>query len=346
VPASRFLGEIATFGALSAMAERPPIGGSAYSVLGVDPGADEKTIKKHYHQIAKHWHPDVSKQADADAVFGHVVRSYTLLTNQRQRKLYDFLLANSVPNMHVPEEFLAFYNNGTYAKHVDRLFQNRHMIGWALAGGALTLVASWRASQLLRRSPAGPPPIHDEQAGHPAGAATAADAADAAVAADADNHSARPASTLAAGSSAATAAVGGLLGGAGGAGFGIAGGLSGAVGARWTFAMALAGVVAGRFALPVVEARAVVGGRLRALRSHAAHQLVAYSRPLCEVAAAATAVLLLRRAHPATNAIELHIRTLKASLAGGVGGHGVARFACREPEVQAARRELELDSSS
>ena len=67
------------------MAERPNIGGStAYQVLDVDTTADAKTIKKRYHQIARHWHPDVPP--GREVVFGHVVRSYQLLTNAQQRR--------------------------------------------------------------------------------------------------------------------------------------------------------------------------------------------------------------------------------------------------------------------
>ena len=99
-------------------------------------------------------------------------------------------------------------------------------------------------------------------------------------------------------------------------------------------------MVVGRYALPTLEARAVVGGRLRMLQSDAAQLLVAYSRPLCEVAAAASAVLLMRRAEPATRVVELHIRALRAGVTGGFAGHGVGRLACRDAEVQAARREL------
>ncbi|MFA7541397.1 MAG: DnaJ domain-containing protein, partial [Lysobacterales bacterium] len=37
-----------------------------YKVLGVEAGADDAEIKKAYRRLARKYHPDVSKEADAE----------------------------------------------------------------------------------------------------------------------------------------------------------------------------------------------------------------------------------------------------------------------------------------
>jgi hypothetical protein len=40
-----------------------------YSALGIPASSDDKTIKRAYRKLALQWHPDVSKNPDAEAVF-------------------------------------------------------------------------------------------------------------------------------------------------------------------------------------------------------------------------------------------------------------------------------------
>ena len=49
-----------------------------YAILGVQPTDDLKTIKTAYRRLARKYHPDVSKENDAEAKFKAV--SYTHLT--------------------------------------------------------------------------------------------------------------------------------------------------------------------------------------------------------------------------------------------------------------------------
>jgi curved DNA-binding protein len=37
-----------------------------YAVLGIDPKADDKAVKVAYKKLARQFHPDVSKHADAE----------------------------------------------------------------------------------------------------------------------------------------------------------------------------------------------------------------------------------------------------------------------------------------
>ena len=117
----------------------------------------------------------------------------------------------------------------------------------------------------------------------------------------------------------------------------VASGVRGAAGARATTLSAVVGALAGRGLLPALETNLLGGRRLRGPQSAEAQAAVAYSRPLCEAAAAATGVLLLRRALPTTRPAELHLRAVRAALVGAMAGHAVSRLACRHAEVQHAR---------
>jgi curved DNA-binding protein len=62
-----------------------------YVLLGVDPGADEKTIKSAYRKLARKYHPDVSKEADAENKFKEVSEAYEVLRDPEKRAEYDQL---------------------------------------------------------------------------------------------------------------------------------------------------------------------------------------------------------------------------------------------------------------
>ncbi len=60
-----------------------------YEVLGVARDADEPTLKKAFRRLARHLHPDVSKEPDAEARFRDVTEAYEVLSNSETRALYD-----------------------------------------------------------------------------------------------------------------------------------------------------------------------------------------------------------------------------------------------------------------
>lgn len=60
-----------------------------YEVLGVEKSASKAEIKKAYRQLAKKYHPDVNKAADAEEKFKEVQEAYEILSNDQKRAAYD-----------------------------------------------------------------------------------------------------------------------------------------------------------------------------------------------------------------------------------------------------------------
>ncbi len=60
-----------------------------YKILGVDRDADADTIKRAYRKLARKYHPDVSKEPDAEDRFKEVQEAYEVLQDPEKRKAYD-----------------------------------------------------------------------------------------------------------------------------------------------------------------------------------------------------------------------------------------------------------------
>ncbi len=60
-----------------------------YEVLGIDKTADPATIKKAYRTLAKKYHPDISKEPNAEQKFKEIAESYDILSNPEKRSMYD-----------------------------------------------------------------------------------------------------------------------------------------------------------------------------------------------------------------------------------------------------------------
>ncbi len=60
-----------------------------YEVLGVERGASADAIRKAYRSLAREYHPDVNKSADASTRFAEVQEAYDVLSDAEKRKAYD-----------------------------------------------------------------------------------------------------------------------------------------------------------------------------------------------------------------------------------------------------------------
>ena len=56
-----------------------------YASLGLLRGASEADIKKAYRKLAHKYHPDVSKEAGAEARFKEIAEAYQTLKDPRKR---------------------------------------------------------------------------------------------------------------------------------------------------------------------------------------------------------------------------------------------------------------------
>jgi curved DNA-binding protein len=65
-----------------------------YSIMGVERGASQDEVKRAYRKLARKFHPDVSKEADAETRFKEVGEAYAVLKDPEKRAAYDQLGAN------------------------------------------------------------------------------------------------------------------------------------------------------------------------------------------------------------------------------------------------------------
>lgn len=65
-----------------------------YKILGVDRKADGDAVKQAYRRLARKYHPDVSKEPNAEEKFKDVQEAYEVLKDTEKRAAYDALGSN------------------------------------------------------------------------------------------------------------------------------------------------------------------------------------------------------------------------------------------------------------
>ena len=65
-----------------------------YQIMGIGRDATQDEIKRAYRKLARKYHPDVSKEADAELHFKEVGEAYEVLKDPEKRAAYDQLGAN------------------------------------------------------------------------------------------------------------------------------------------------------------------------------------------------------------------------------------------------------------
>ena len=60
-----------------------------YEILGLSKNATEQEIKKAYRTLAKKYHPDMNKEANAEEKFKEVQEAYEVLSDEQKRSNYD-----------------------------------------------------------------------------------------------------------------------------------------------------------------------------------------------------------------------------------------------------------------
>jgi curved DNA-binding protein len=65
-----------------------------YQVMGVPRGASQEEIKRAYRKLARKYHPDVSKEKDAEEKFKELQEAHEVLRDPEKRAAYDQLGAN------------------------------------------------------------------------------------------------------------------------------------------------------------------------------------------------------------------------------------------------------------
>jgi molecular chaperone DnaJ len=100
-----------------------------YLILGVGRGADIGQIKKAYRQIAKKYHPDISR-SDSNERFRELQEAYETLADVEKRRQYDRLLKNEEAPVRPPAPHVApapdvsqFQRFSRFESFIDEFFE-------------------------------------------------------------------------------------------------------------------------------------------------------------------------------------------------------------------------------
>jgi DnaJ-class molecular chaperone len=100
-----------------------------YAVLGVTQDASVDDIKRAYRRLARKYHPDVSKESDAEVRFKKVGEAYAVLKDEEKRATYDRLGSNwkAGQEFHPPPDWSSQFGEsqpdvGAFSEFFEALF--------------------------------------------------------------------------------------------------------------------------------------------------------------------------------------------------------------------------------
>ena len=113
-----------------------------YKILGVQRGAGDEEIKKAYRKLARKFHPDVSKEANAKEKFQEVSEAYETLRDKEKRAAYDSLGSGFRPgqDFRPPPDWFDRFGGGGRAEDLHgvdlgELFESMGIFGRAQRRG-------------------------------------------------------------------------------------------------------------------------------------------------------------------------------------------------------------------
>jgi len=91
-----------------------------YAALEVPRGADADTIKKAYRRLARKYHPDVSKEPEAEARFKEISEAYDTLRDAEKKAAYDALgQRRPGEDFSAPRDWRDQFGSGAFADDID-----------------------------------------------------------------------------------------------------------------------------------------------------------------------------------------------------------------------------------
>ena len=81
-----------------------------YQTLGLSKNANKEDIKKAYKELAKKYHPDVSKEANAEEKFKEVSEAYAILSDDTKRQQYEQFGSEGFQQRYSQEDIFRNFN--------------------------------------------------------------------------------------------------------------------------------------------------------------------------------------------------------------------------------------------